>query len=246
MAGLTTLASLVAALVTGPAATAGSDPTVRARHAMVANIEQLAASTALGPARRLDPRVLAVMREVPRHRFVPAAQQHEAYFDSPVEIGHGSTISQPFIVALMTDLAAVKPGDKVLEVGAGSGYQAAILAALGAEVYSVEIVPELAASAAARLRELGFGSVKVRAGDGYQGWAEHAPFDAILVTAGATHVPGPLVTQLKPTGRMVIPTGSDLDQQLTIVTKDRAGGTRIRRLGRVVFVPLREPGADVR
>lgn len=225
------------------ACAAEPDETVRARQAMVANIEQIAAAGALGPARKLDPRVLSAMREVPRHLFVPAWVRGLAYRDTALPIGHSSTISQPFMVAAMTDLAAVQPGDRVLEVGTGSGYQAAILATLGADVYSVEIVPELAASATARLKKLGFGSVKVRSGDGYKGWPEHAPFDAILVTAGATHVPKPLVAQLKPTGRMVIPTGPASDQQLLIVAKDAAGAIKTTRLGAVAFVPLREPNS---
>ncbi|CAN7573461.1 protein-L-isoaspartate(D-aspartate) O-methyltransferase [Phenylobacterium sp. LjRoot219] len=239
------LANLVAAvaLLAAPAAAAEPAASQRSRDAMVANIEQLAAAGALGPSRRLDGRVLAAMREVPRHRFVPKLLQPLAYSDTALPIGHGSTISQPFIVAVMTDVAAVQPGDRVLEVGAGSGYQAAILATLGAEVYTVEIVPQLATSAAARLRELGYTSVKVRAGDGYKGWPEHAPFDAILVTAGATRIPQPLVQQLKPTGRMVIPAGDGGDhQQLTIVTKAANGAVQTRRLGAVAFVPLREPG----
>lgn len=231
-----------ACLLGAPACAAEPADTVRAREAMVANIEQLAAAGALGPPRRLDPRVLSAMREIPRHPFVPAGLGELAYEDAALPIGHDSTISQPFMVAVMTDEAAVKPGDRVLEVGTGSGYQAAILAKLGAEVYSVEIVPELATAATARLQKLGFGSVKVRSGDGYKGWPEHAPFDAILVTAGATHVPAPLVDQLKPTGRMVIPTGPGSDQQLIIVTKDAAGAIKTTRLGAVAFVPLREPG----
>ena len=244
--GLRTAARLLAAacLLGAPACAAEPDETVRAREAMVDNIEQLAAAGALGPPRRLDARVLSAMRELPRDAFVPAGLGDVAYEDTALPIGHEATISQPFMVAAMTDLAAVEPGDKVLEVGTGSGYQAALLAKLGAEVYSVEIVPELATAAAARLQELGFGSVKVRSGDGYQGWPEHAPFDAILVTAGATHVPEPLVAQLKPTGRMVIPTGPRADQQLIIVTKDASGAVRTRRLGAVAFVPLREPEAS--
>jgi len=233
-------------LLAAPACAGEPGDPARARAEMVANIEQLAAAGALGPPRRLDPRVLAAMRKVPRHLFVPESSRELAYEDTPLPIGHEATISQPFMVAAMTDLAAVKPGDRVLEVGTGSGYQAAVLATLGAQAYTVEIVPELAAGAAARLQKLGFGSVKVRTGDGYKGWPEQAPFDAIIVTAGATRVPEPLVQQLKPAGRMVIPTGSGSDQQLIIVTKDAAGAIRTRRLGAVAFVPLREPGAPPR
>jgi protein-L-isoaspartate(D-aspartate) O-methyltransferase len=211
------------------------------RRAMVANIEQLAAAGALGSPRRLDPRVIAAMREVPRDRFVPEDLRDLAYRDTPLPIGYGSTISQPFIVAVMTDFLEVKPGQKVLEVGTGSGYQAAILARLGARVYTIEIVPQLARSAAKRLPALGFKGVEVRAGDGYKGWPQQAPFDAILVTAGATHIPEPLVRQLKPGGRMLIPMGPDArSQQLTLVTRDARGQTKVQRLGSVMFVPLNE------
>lgn len=237
------LAALLAALAVLAAPAAGhAQPSDEApRRAMVANVQQLAAAGALGAPRRLDGKVLQAMRDVPRHRFVPDHMRRFAYDDTPLPIGHDSTISQPFIVALMTDLLEVKPGDKVLEVGTGSGYQAAILSRLGARVYTIEIVPELADSAAARLAALGYGGVEVRAGDGYKGWPEHAPFDAILVTAGATHVPQPLVEQLKPGGRLLIPMGPHGgDQQLTLVTKDDRGRTRTSRLGRVAFIPLDE------
>lgn len=236
-------ASLVAAvsLLLAPAAGAEAEANQRARTAMVANIEQLAAAGALGPPRQLDARVLAAMRKVPRDRFVPPTMRSLAYKDTALPIGHDSTISQPFVVAVMTDEAKVKPGARVLEVGAGSGYQAAILASLGAEVYTVEIVPQLATAAAERLKSLGYTSVNVRSGDGYRGWPERAPFDAILVTAGATQVPKPLVQQLKPGGRMVIPAGSRGDQQLLIVSKTPRGAVQTRRLGAVAFVPLREP-----
>jgi len=211
------------------------------RRNMVANIEQLAAAGALSGATRLDRRVLDVMREVPRHQFVPEAIRHRAYDDTALPIGHQSTISQPFMVATMTHLLRVKPGEKVLEVGAGSGYQAAILSRLGAEVSTIEIVPELARDAERRLRELGYRNITVRAGDGYTGMPDRAPFDAIMVTAGATHVPKPLVAQLKPGGRMLIPLGANDDnQRLTLVTKDADGKVAVRRLGRVVFIPLDE------
>lgn len=213
----------------------------RRRRAMVANIEQLVAAGALGRTGRLDPRVLAAMREVPRHLFVPAPLGDEAYGDTALPIGHGSTISQPLVVAAMTDLLEVAPGHKVLEVGTGSGYQAAILSRLGARAYTVEIVPALARSAAARLKRLGYADVHVRAGDGYKGWPGEAPFDAILVTAGATHIPEPLTRQLKPGGRMLIPMGPSADeQQLTLVTKDRQGRLTVRPLAPVAFIPLDE------
>ena len=225
-------------------ACAGSEaqtPYEARRRAMVANIEQLAAAGALGGPRRLDPKVLAAMREIPRHRFVPDDVAASAYDDTALPIGFDSTISQPFMVATMTDLLEIRPGQKVLEVGTGSGYQAAILSRLGAKVFTIEIVEPLARAAEARLEALGYSGVQVRAGDGYKGWPQAAPFDAILVTAGATHLPQPLVDQLKPGGRMVIPIGEDRDrQQLTLVTKDSNGRVNRRRIGGVLFVPLDE------
>src|SRR5690606_38189454 len=155
-------------------------------------------------ARDIDaPRVLQAMRAVPRHRFVPASLAADAYRDQSLPIGHDQTISQPYIVALMTQLARVSPGDRVLEVGTGSGYQAAVLGELGAEVYSIEIVAPLARQAQRLLEELGYANVVVKAGDGYAGWPEHAPFDAIVVTAAPERIPAPLLEQLKPGGRLV-------------------------------------------
>ena len=163
-------------------------------------------------------RVLEAMRTVPRHEFVADAYKSAAYSDTPLPTSQGQTISQPYIVALMTELADPKPEHRVLEVGTGSGYQAAILSGLVREVYSIELVAELAASAKQRLDRLGFKNVQVRQGDGYLGWPQAAPFDSILVTAGATEVPQPLVSQLKPGGRMIIPVGgSSLDQVLKVV-----------------------------
>jgi protein-L-isoaspartate(D-aspartate) O-methyltransferase len=184
-------------------------------------------------------RVLQAMRTVPRHEFVPDAHKASAYSDAPLPTSQGQTISQPYIVALMTELADPKPEHRVLEVGTGSGYQAAILSGLVREVYSIELVPELAASAKRRLDRLGFKNVQVRQGDGYLGWPEAAPFDSILVTAGANEVPQPLVTQLKPGGRMIIPVGgSSLDQVLKVVEKDAAGKVTTRDVIPVRFVPL--------
>ena len=187
----------------------------------------------------IDPKVLAVMNEVPRHELVSAWHRDAAYEDRPLPIGHGQTISQPFIVALMTDLLELDEDDVVLEVGTGSGYQAAVLAPLAAEVYSIEIVPELGESAALRLRRLGYDNVHVRVGDGYHGWPEAAPFNGIVVTAAASHVPPPLIQQLRPGGRMVIPIGGAFArQQLMLVEKNEDGTVTTRQLLPVQFVPL--------
>lgn len=203
------------------------------------NIRQLLAAGAAGEVRRLDAGVIAAFETVPRHEFVPPALQAVAYGDHALPIGHEATISQPFVVAVMTQLARPQAGDVVLEVGTGSGYQAAILSRLVRRVYSIELVEPLARSAADRLARLGYRNVEVRAGDGYQGWPERAPFDSIVVTAGAPHVPPALVQQLKPGGRMVIPVGPRREQQLMVVEKDAAGRTRHRRIMPVLFVPLR-------
>ena len=188
---------------------------------------------------RLSPAVLAVMGALPRHEFVPDELRSTAYDDRPLPIGFGQTISQPYIVALMTDLLAVEADDVVLEVGTGSGYQAAVLARLARRVYSIEIVPALAEAAMARLQRLGFGSISVRAGDGWYGWEEAAPFDGIVVTAAAGSIPPPLIKQLKPGGRMVIPVGTPFFvQQLMLVEKTADGSVRSRQLLPVRFVPL--------
>ena len=210
------------------------------RVAMVEEIRQDVADTRrhLGKG-ELDPAVMAAMGRVPRHEFVPPEHRDRAYRNRPLPIGYGQTISQPYIVALMTDLLGVGPGDRVLELGTGSGYQAAVLADLGCRVFSVEIVPPLHAIATERLERLGYDGVRTRVGDGYLGWAEHGPFDAIVVTAAASHVPPPLVEQLKPGGRLVIPLGNPfLTQQLSVVEKDGAGAVRTQQLLPVVFVPL--------
>lgn len=187
----------------------------------------------------LDERVLAALAEVERHRFVPERLQSEAYANHPLPIGHGQTISQPYIVALMTDLMAPGPEDVVLEVGTGSGYQAAVLAKLVRQVYSIEIIEPLASTAGARLEQLGYTNVTTRLGDGYFGWQEHAPFDAIIVTAAASHVPPPLIEQLKPGGRMVIPVGGRFTvQYLLLLEKTMAGEIRTRQITAVRFVPL--------
>jgi len=184
-----------------------------------------------------DARVLEVMRRIPRHLFVPADHKAQAYADYPLPIGSGQTISQPYIVALMTELADLTPTEKVLEIGTGSGYQSAVLSRLAGEVYSIEIVPELARESAGRLRDLGYGNVTVKEGDGYRGWPEHAPFDAILVTAAPDRIPQPLLDQLAPGGRMVIPVGSFF-QELKVLTKDRNGKISEKDILPVRFVPM--------
>ena len=183
-----------------------------------------------------DAKTLAALRKVPRHLFVPEAAGREAYEDHPLPIGHAQTISQPYIVALMTESLGLQGGETILEVGSGSGYQAAVLAEIAAQVYSIEIVEPLAEEARERLRRLGYGNVQVRAGDGYAGWPEAAPFDAIMVTAAAPRIPEPLKTQLRDGGRLVLPVG-DESQELILVT--RRGATFVeRRVLPVRFVPM--------
>jgi protein-L-isoaspartate(D-aspartate) O-methyltransferase len=185
-----------------------------------------------------DARVLTAMRSVPRHELVPADRRDEAYEDTPVPIGHGQTISQPYIVALMTQLARVGPGDRVLEVGTGSGYQAAVLAACGAEVWTIEIVDALAKRATHDLARLGFDRVHVRSGDGYRGWPEHAPFDAVVVTAAPPSVPAPLLEQLRVGGRLVIPVGEVGAVQSLEVHRRTETGITVERVTLVRFVPM--------
>ena len=187
----------------------------------------------------LDPRVMAAMAAVPRHRFVPEDEQAYAYVNGPLPIGWGQTISQPYIVALMTDLLGCGPGDRVLEVGTGSGYQAAVLSRLVEQVYSLEIVPQLAVAAAERLMRLGYANVTVRQGDGHRGWSEQAPFDGILVTAAAPAIPPALLEQLRPGARLVIPVGQPYAHQ-ELVTLDKApdGTLSLTRVLDVAFVPL--------
>jgi protein-L-isoaspartate(D-aspartate) O-methyltransferase len=209
----------------------------RDREVMVLTVVNLAATA--GPKSRLDRRVLQAMRDVPRHRLVPEEVRAEAYQNIPLPIGYDQTISQPYIVALMTDLLEVKPEHVVLEVGTGSGYQAAVLSRLVRQVYTIEIVEPLAARARAQLAELGYRNIHVRAGDGYAGWPEHAPFDRIIVTAGATHVPQPLINQLRTGGKMVIPVGKPPHRlQLTLVEKTASGRLKTQKVLPVAFVPL--------
>ena len=186
----------------------------------------------------LDSRVIDAMSRVERDKFVPWAAKIAAYVNRPLPIGHGQTISQPFIVALMTHLMQPREGDRVLEIGTGSGYQAAVLAELVEAVYTIEIIPELAESAAKRLADLGFDNVHVKTGDGWYGWPDLAPFDAIMVTAVGEDVPGELVRQLKSGGRIVLPVGSDWDQYLVVVEKAADGTISRRDVLPVRFVPL--------
>ena len=226
---------MIAGLDTGAGAGRAPDGFEDARQAMVARQLQRRDIT--------DPRVLVAMGTVPRHRFVPAALASRAYGDFPLPIGEDQTISQPYIVALMTQWAQVAPGDRVLEVGTGSGYQAAVLAELTDKVFSIEIRPDLARQAAARLKDLGYGRVQVRSGDGYQGWPEAAPFDAILVTAAAPGVPPALVAQLKEGGRLVIPVGPPGGAQ-TLMRYRRFKGNLVEEANLPVrFVPLVRPPA---
>ena len=191
----------------------------------------------------IDPRVLAAMGKVPRHRFVPDYLASLAYGDHPLPIGGGQTISQPYIVALMSQWAAVRPGDKVLEVGTGSGYQAAILAELTDQVFTMELLPELARAAETRLKELGYGRVRVKTGDGYRGWPEAAPFDAILVTAAAPKLPPALREQLKEGGRLVIPLGEAGGEQTLVRLRKINGEMKEEERLPVRFVPLVRPPA---
>lgn len=212
----------------------------RERQQLLAEIDAMMRRTAGETGRaQLAEAVRQAVERVPRHRFVPESLQDAAYANRPLPIGEGQTISQPFIVALMTELLDPKPTDRVLEVGTGSGYQAAVLAECVAQVYSIEIVRSLGERAAALLRQLGYRNVDVRIGDGYQGWPEAAPFDAIIVTAAPDHVPQPLVEQLKPGGRMVIPVGPQLfGQDLLLITKQADGRTVEQNKLAVRFVPL--------
>lgn len=188
---------------------------------------------------RLSPEVRDVLSSVPRHQFVPSGQRQHAYQNRPLPIGHGQTISQPLIVAAMTELLDVGPGDRVFELGTGSGYQAAVLAELGAEVYSVEIIEALGHRARATLDETGYSRVKTRIGDGYDGWPEAAPFDAVIVTAASDHIPPPLIRQLKPGGRLLIPVGNRyLTQKLVLLQSDQTGAITTQELIAVTFVPL--------
>jgi protein-L-isoaspartate(D-aspartate) O-methyltransferase len=228
------VAVLIGAWAVAASVAANQDIFTAARRRMVA--EQLAGRDVS------DKRVLNAMGEVPRHLFVPVELQSDAYDDIPLPIGHEQTISQPYIVALMTALARPSPRDRALEVGTGSGYQAAILSRLVSHVYTIEIVEPLARSAEQRLKGLGYTNITVRRGDGYAGWRELAPFDIVLVTAAPDHVPPPLLAQLGPGGRMVLPIGSaGAVQELQLIEKDKDGRTRTTSVTPVRFVPLVRP-----
>ncbi len=229
-----TAGTLAALLAVGAGCAMASDPTLVARRRMVE--EQIRGRGIT------DARLLAVLAEVPRHLFVPEAERSAAYGDHPLPIGAGQTISQPYIVALMTSLLDLKPGSRVLEIGTGSGYQAAVLSRLVREVYSIEIVPELGERARKTLGELGYGNVQVRIGDGYRGWPEAAPFDAVLLTAAPTDVPQPLLDQLKVGGKMVLPIGRWW-QELVVLTKTPKGIVR-EEVAPVRFVPMTGEAED--
>jgi protein-L-isoaspartate(D-aspartate) O-methyltransferase len=206
--------------------------------AIAEDTSRTAAETGRG---ELSPSVLGAMMDVPRQEFVPAGDAASAFDNRPLPIGHGQTISQPFIVALMTELLDIGPGDKVLELGTGSGYQTAVLAQLGAAVYSVEIIPQLADAAAVRLARLGLKNVHLQTAQGWDGWPSEAPFDAILVTAAAARTPPALVGQLKPGGRLIVPIGATGGHQILMrLVKSEDGGFEEERILSVAFVPLVE------
>jgi protein-L-isoaspartate(D-aspartate) O-methyltransferase len=241
MRGLRTI-GLFAGVLAGalPEPALAQDAYAKQRADMLAEIAATARATALETSRpKFSDRVMAAMGRVPRHRLVPPDQVPYAYENRPLPIGHGQTISQPYIVALMTDLLDTKPTDVVLEIGTGSGYQAAVLAELVAKVYTIEILEPVGKRAEAQLATLGYRNIAVRIGDGYLGWPEAAPFDGIVVTAAAPHVPQPLVEQLKPGGRLVIPVGAQWQvQELLVIEKRPDGSTVTKRTIPVRFVPL--------
>jgi protein-L-isoaspartate(D-aspartate) O-methyltransferase len=227
-------------LLSASSALDAADSYDKARQALLEEITQDVRDTALYLNRRaLDERVMRALGSVPRHEFVPATERASAYQNKPLPIGHGQTISQPYIVAIMTDLVEPRPGCSAFELGTGSGYQAAILSELCEKVFTVEIVEPLGNAARTRLERLGYANVEVRVGDGYYGWPERAPFDVIVVTAVASHVPPPLIEQLKPGGHMILPVGTRFTaQQLVLVSKAPDGHITARQLLPVNFVPL--------
>ena len=230
---ITQLLSLTSAVV-------AADNFDQQRQQMIAEIEEdVALTSKYIDKKSLDPAVMQAMSTVPRHEFVPPVQRSAAYENRPLPIGHGQTISQPYIVALMTDLLQPKPGQSVLEIGTGSGYQAAVLSHLVKQVYSIEIIEALGKDTTKLLADLGYDNIKTRIADGYDGWPQHAPFDSIIVTAAISHIPPPLVAQLKNGGRMVIPVGTRFQTQyLTLVEKDMQGKVTSRHILPVYFVPF--------
>ncbi len=234
------IALLISTLCIDGASAADNDGYADLREAMIRAINVDVSITRFSTGKEtFDSRVMGAMRKVPRHQFVPRRVQDDAYENRPLPIGYGQTISQPYIVALMTDLLGVDEDDEVLEIGTGSGYQAAVLAELVRQVYSIEIIAPLGKQSAARLARLGYRNVATRVGDGYYGWEAHAPFDGIIVTAAANHIPPPLIKQLKPGGRMIIPIGSwFFTQQLMQVDKTLDGQIKTRQILPVRFVPL--------
>ena len=233
------IAVAAVALAASTAAAQNPDGYAAEREELVDEIREAAAFTGDAVNGGFDERVLEAIATVPRHQFVPASELASAYENRPLPIGHGQTISQPYIVALMTHLVQPEADDVVLEVGTGSGYQAAILDELTDRVYTIEIIEPLVRQAHARLERQGYDQVTTRLGDGYYGWEEHAPFDAIVVTAAASHVPPPLIRQLKPGGRLVIPVGGRfLTQQLLLIEKTGEGEIVTRQVAPVRFVPL--------
>ncbi len=234
------LLSVLLLVCTASPAAPEKDEFAAAREGLVREIEEdVRATRHFIDKEQLDPKVMETLRTVPRHEFVPPAAKPHAYRNRPLAIGHGQTISQPYIVALMTDLLEPEPDDRVLEVGTGSGYQAAVLASLVAQVYTIEIIEPLAREATERISRLGIPNIEIRTGDGYYGWPEAAPFDTIIVTAAASHVPPPLIGQLKAGGRMAIPVGSPFQtQQLLLVTKEDDERITTRQILPVAFVPL--------
>lgn len=234
------LLGFLTVLLTFPSPSAGIETFVAKRQTLIKEIEgHVQATRHYIDKNNLNPRVMATMGKIPRHKFVPKTQVKNAYLNRPLPIGHGQTISQPFIVALMTDLLEIDSKSRVLEIGTGSGYQAAVLADLVDQVYTIEIIEPLAKRAFSRFRQLGYANIKTKSADGYHGWPEHEPFDAIIVTAAADHVPPPLLKQLKTGGRMVIPVGSRFQtQQLLLIIKAKNGSFTTRQVLPVIFVPL--------
>ena len=235
----TILTTVLPAFLLLSAAFANETEYAAARAALVEEIRSYAARDSIMESESFEDKTLQSLGSVPRQEFIPDKLKSEAYGNYPLPIGYGQTISQPYIVALMTDLVQPGPDDVVLEVGTGSGYQAAVLAKLVKRVYSMEIIEPLAEQAGKRLERLGYGNVETRLGDGYFGWEEHAPYDAIIVTAAASHVPPPLIEQLKPGGRLVIPVGGRFAiQYLLLIEKSEDGEILTRQITAVRFVPL--------